>query len=295
LRIVLKWRARKDSNLRPSESKSAQQVNDFNAYSELSRSVHPLTTLKNCARSECHSGDFDGRNRYMAARQLGIEYPLTEYEGSDPLGYVISLNLKRRHLSESQRAMVAAKLANMPDGGDRSKQHSANLHSASEAAAMLNVSERTVKTAKQVQEHGAPELQHAVESGQVSVSAAADIATKPKEEQREIVARGEREILEAAKAIRAEKAILAVAQIQTAARSSLLTPELACGQYPDKRILGPDALDDPLSRFLSVGIPLRDTKPWHNLCRMLGTGVLHHSPRGRKAAARATFKRAAFL
>jgi N6-adenosine-specific RNA methylase IME4 len=44
-----------------------------------------------------------------------------------------------------------------------------------------------------------------VEQGKVSVSAAADVATKPKEEQREIVARGEKEILEAAKAIRAEK------------------------------------------------------------------------------------------
>ena len=45
----------------------------------------------------------NGRNRYMAARKLGIEYPRVEYEGTDPLGFVIAKNLARRHLTESQR------------------------------------------------------------------------------------------------------------------------------------------------------------------------------------------------
>lgn len=152
----------------------------------------------------------DGRNRYMAARDLGIEYPRVEYVGDDPLGFVISLNLKRRHLSESQRGMVAAKLAKLPHGGDRKSEQPANLPlgpTQAQAAELLNVSERTLRTAKVVQEEGAPELVAAVETGKVSVSAAADIASKPKEEQVEIVARGEKEILEAAKAIRAEKAV----------------------------------------------------------------------------------------
>ena len=61
-----------------------------------------------------------------------------------PAAFVVSLNLKRRHLSESQRAMVAAKLANMPRGGDRQEQHRANLHSASTAAVMLNVGRASV-------------------------------------------------------------------------------------------------------------------------------------------------------
>lgn len=155
----------------------------------------------------------DGRNRYMCARDLGIEYPRREFgsdpkDGADPLAFVISLNLTRRHLSESQRASAAAKVANMRQGERTDLSPSANLRkvSTADAARMLNVSPRSVDTARKVQDKGSPELVQAVDEGRVSVSAAADIAERPKEEQAEIVARGEREILEAAKAIRAEKA-----------------------------------------------------------------------------------------
>jgi N6-adenosine-specific RNA methylase IME4 len=70
---------------------------------------------------------------------------------------------------------------------------------------LLNVGERSVARAREVIDRGATELVRAVEQGQVSVSAAADIATQPIEEQREIVARGEKEILQAAALIRARK------------------------------------------------------------------------------------------
>lgn len=71
---------------------------------------------------------------------------------------------------------------------------------------MLNVSPRTVAAAAKVKDDGAPELVAAVESGKVSVSAAATLSEAPKERQAEIVAKGEKEILEAAKSIRAERA-----------------------------------------------------------------------------------------
>lgn len=149
----------------------------------------------------------DGRNRYMAARDLGIEYPRVEFDGPDALAFVIAKNLARRHLDSSQRAMVAKRLETVKHGGDRKQDASLHLDR-SKAAEMLNVSARSIATAAKVMEQGAPELIQAVESGQVSVSAAADVATLPKQEQAEIVARGRKEILEAAKAIRAEEAVV---------------------------------------------------------------------------------------
>jgi len=112
--------------------------------------------------------------------------------------------------------MVGGKIANMQHGGNRTEQ-GANLPlapsqpppvSLARAADMLNVSERSVKAARAVIEHAVPELVKKVEAGAVSVSAAADVARMTKPEQQEVVAKGERAILEAAKRIRADRAVV---------------------------------------------------------------------------------------
>lgn len=64
----------------------------------------------------------------------------------------------------------------------------------------------TYRQAKRVVEEGAPELVDAMDAGVAAISTAADIATLPEADQREVVAQGERAILEAAKAIRQRKA-----------------------------------------------------------------------------------------
>ncbi|WP_423207988.1 hypothetical protein E2974_12440 [Paracoccus yeei] len=151
----------------------------------------------------------DGRNRYMAARDLGLDFPVADFDGTDAdaRAYVLSTNLHRRHLTESQRAVVAAKLADMKQGERTDLHPSANLPkvSQSDAADMMSVSERSVTTAKKVIEQGAPELVAAVEQGAVSVSAAAIMSDLPQDEQAAAVAEGPRAVKAKAKAVREKK------------------------------------------------------------------------------------------
>ena len=63
----------------------------------------------------------DGRNRQLAADTVGVNPTYAVFTGTDSeaLDFVIRHNLKRRHLNETQRAVIAAKLANVKNGGDR--------------------------------------------------------------------------------------------------------------------------------------------------------------------------------
>jgi N6-adenosine-specific RNA methylase IME4/ParB-like chromosome segregation protein Spo0J len=133
----------------------------------------------------------DGRNRYRACRAAGITAQLSlflpEVQG-DALAFVISKNLKRRHLDDSQRAMVAADIANL-DHGQRADR-AANLPvlpiRQGEAAKMLSISERALRAARSVREHGEPELVRAVRRGRLAVSAASAAAKLAPDMQRRI-------------------------------------------------------------------------------------------------------------
>ena len=139
----------------------------------------------------------DGRNRATACRMLGIEPRVEVFSGSDAekLEYVVSLNLSRRHMDTSQRAMAANKLATLRDGVSVQKQGAqicAPSLSQDEAAKQLNVSRRMVQKARKVEHDGAQEVGQAVEQGRLSLEQAEKLVkTEPdKAKQAEVVKSG---------------------------------------------------------------------------------------------------------
>jgi ParB-like chromosome segregation protein Spo0J len=126
----------------------------------------------------------DGWNRYQICMELAIDPRFDEYDGdADALAEIVLVtNALRRQLTTSQRSMIAAELETMKHGGDR---RDATLHlnqvTRLEAATKLDVSPRTVATAKKVLDEASPEIVEAVKEGKLTVTEAArEIKPKPK-------------------------------------------------------------------------------------------------------------------
>jgi ParB-like chromosome segregation protein Spo0J len=125
----------------------------------------------------------DGRNRYRACAQLAIDPKFTEFVGpGTPEQFVVSLNLHRRHLNETQRGMIATEMARLADGAraDYAKAAGGGISppaiSQTAAAKLLNVSRATVKNARVVLERGTPEEVAGAKTGDLAVgTVAADI------------------------------------------------------------------------------------------------------------------------
>ena len=109
----------------------------------------------------------DGRNRLRACAIAGVEPRFVDgYDGaSDPETFVLSKNLHRRHLSESQRALVAARVCKNSDKSSR------------DAGKLLNISHTSVCAAVKVLEQGDAETIAKVERGEITVNRA--LSPKP--------------------------------------------------------------------------------------------------------------------
>lgn len=126
----------------------------------------------------------DGRNRYRAAVAAGIECPTKDFDGIDPVAFVVAHNLHRRHLKTSQRALVAAKMANLKHGSNQFISHtnqedkedtgipvsSDAVVSIERAAAIMSINQDTVCDAKIVLAHGTEDEVKMAEDGEAAVS-----------------------------------------------------------------------------------------------------------------------------
>lgn len=125
----------------------------------------------------------DGRHRLRACEMAGVAPRFEELpEGVDPVGFVLSKNVARRHLNASQRAVIAVVLTGFGVGRPRQTAQIQAV-SQSDAARALGVGRTSVQQAAQVVKEAIPEVVSAVQAGKLRLHRAAEIAELPREEQ----------------------------------------------------------------------------------------------------------------
>jgi ParB-like chromosome segregation protein Spo0J len=131
----------------------------------------------------------DGRNRWRACKELNLPFGTKKLNGEDPLAFVMSENLHRRHLTKQQSALAAARAANMRQGERTDIQPSANLQKVSQddAAKLFKVSPRSVATAARILKEGNDADIAEADSGAASLG---DISNRIKKRQPEELAKG---------------------------------------------------------------------------------------------------------
>jgi len=109
----------------------------------------------------------DGRNRLAACELVGVEPDFTTYDGDDPDGYALAVNLQRRNLTKGQAAMVAARACKE------------SLQSTRKVAATIGTSAQRITQANVVLEF-APDMVDAVIGGATGLDEAYRIARERK-------------------------------------------------------------------------------------------------------------------
>lgn len=152
--------------------------------------VHPIVT----ATIDGEETLIDGRNRLAACELAGIEPRFTSLNGHDPVSFILSTNVQRRHLTKSQTAMAVARAQLFL--GNKGQQ---------EVADATDVSQTSLAKAVIVLRF-APELADAVMAGTMPLNDAYEKARKRKQakEQQE---KADQEDAEAATAEAEQRAV----------------------------------------------------------------------------------------
>lgn len=168
----------------------------------------------------------DGHNRYDICTKHGIPFRTVNNDKFDSLEdvmlWVIDNNLARRSVSDFQRGMlalrkkeiVAARAAQRAAEAppEQAEQETADdpvdppWSTREDVAKAARVSANTLSQIERIRKTAAPELVDAVRSGTISVSAAASVASLPPEAQVAAVAGGRKELQQAARQVREQKA-----------------------------------------------------------------------------------------
>lgn len=112
----------------------------------------------------------DGRNRYTACRRAGVPLSFEQLDGKEPVAFILSQNLARRHMTAGQRAMALA-LA--------TENLTVKFHGG-EAAAALGISASMLSMARSVRDY-ARDMAEKVLAGTMEIRPAWEEAQRRKE------------------------------------------------------------------------------------------------------------------
>jgi hypothetical protein len=172
----------------------------------------------------------DGHNRYAICTKHNLPFQTIQNERftniDDVHLWMIDNHLGRRSVSDFQRGILALRKKDIVLARARALEEAAAAAQASNDAAAdaetsapppvlatresiakaARVSSATIGQIEKIQREAAPELVQAVKAGNISINAAAAVATLPVDAQQAAVAGGRKELREAARLVREQKA-----------------------------------------------------------------------------------------
>jgi HAMP domain-containing protein len=168
----------------------------------------------------------DGHNRYDICNRHGIEFRTVQNTTfnslDDVMLWMIDNHLARRSVSDYQRgvlalrkkdivtARVAQRAAAEPEAAaapdDAKVPESPPWNTREDVAKAARVSSNTISQIERIQKAATPQLVEAVRAGTISINAAANVASLPESVQIAAVAGGRKELQQAARQVREQKA-----------------------------------------------------------------------------------------
>jgi transcriptional regulator with XRE-family HTH domain len=167
----------------------------------------------------------DGHNRYAICKKHGIEFRTVQNNGfasiEDVMLWMIDNHLARRSVSDFQRGLlalrkkeiVAARMAQKAADaeapaadGEADAPEPPPWNTREEVAKAARVSSNTISQIERIQKAATPQLVEAVRAGTISINAAANVAQLPESMQIAAVAGGRKELQQAARQVREQKA-----------------------------------------------------------------------------------------
>lgn len=210
-----------------------------NEYAALERSL----LAEGCRDALVLWGDvlIDGHNRYEICSKYDLPFKTIQNDSfgslEDVLLWMIDNQLGRRSVSDFQRGMLAlrkrdiiaartkaeatpakntsteenegAAASDAPAASDdpwHADDNTGRIKTREDIARAAGISSATIGQIDRIRKTAAPELVEAVRNGAISINAAAAVATLPSEAQVSAVAGGKKELREAAKKVREQKA-----------------------------------------------------------------------------------------